>query len=89
MTNGMPEVRGFMLRAGEAQIIDTWHSLGMRRTDSNDVVVENVFVPTSRTFALVPEFEPSPHFRTTASRRRTGSKRWAKCTSAFRRSSRW
>jgi hypothetical protein len=63
MNNGMPEVRGFMLRANEAQIIDTWHSLGMRGTDSNDVVVENVFVPTSRTFALVPEFEPSSHYR--------------------------
>jgi alkylation response protein AidB-like acyl-CoA dehydrogenase len=63
MVDGMPQVIGLVLRAGEAQIVDTWHSLGMRGTDSNDVVVDDVFVPASRTFRLVPDFEPGPHHR--------------------------
>ena len=43
------------------QILDTWHSLGMRGTDSNDVVMNDVFVPRARTFPLAPEFEPGPY----------------------------
>jgi indole-3-acetate monooxygenase len=62
MTNGMPEVRGVTLRASDVQIVDTWHSLGMRGTDSNDVVMDNVFVPAALTFPLVPEVAPNPHF---------------------------
>jgi len=33
----------------------------MRGTDSNDVVIHDVFVPRTRTFPLVPEFEPGPY----------------------------
>jgi alkylation response protein AidB-like acyl-CoA dehydrogenase len=61
--DGMPEVIGVMLRAHQARIIDTWESLGMRATDSNDVAVDDAFVPAALTFRLVPDFEPSPHFR--------------------------
>ncbi|HJR18023.1 MAG TPA: acyl-CoA dehydrogenase family protein, partial [Gemmatimonadales bacterium] len=61
--NGMPEMIGVVLRASEAQIVDTWDSLGMRATDSNDVVVENAFVPATRTFPLLPDYEPTRHFR--------------------------
>ncbi len=53
---------GAIVRAGEAEIVDTWHTLGMRGTDSNDIVLDDVFVPTSRTFPLVPEFEPGTHY---------------------------
>jgi alkylation response protein AidB-like acyl-CoA dehydrogenase len=63
MTDGMPEVIALILRTREAQIIDTWDALGMRATDSNDVAVDDVFVPASRTFRLTPEFEPSPYHR--------------------------
>ena len=45
------------------QIIDTWHVLGMRGTGSNDVSVEDVFVPISRTFPMVPEFESGSHYQ--------------------------
>lgn len=63
MAAGRPEVVGLTFHPHEAQILDTWYSLGMRGTDSNDVVVEDVFVPAQRAYALAPEFEPNPHFR--------------------------
>jgi alkylation response protein AidB-like acyl-CoA dehydrogenase len=63
MIGEMPQIIGLMLRAQEAQVVDTWHSLGMRGTDSNDVVVNDVFVPAARTFPLAPEFEPGAHHR--------------------------
>jgi alkylation response protein AidB-like acyl-CoA dehydrogenase len=63
MTGGEPDIIAVILRTREAEIIDTWYSLGMRGTDSNDVVVKNVFVPASRAYALVPDFEVGPHFK--------------------------
>lgn len=55
-------VIGAIVAAGEAQVYDTWHSLGMRGTDSNDVAVNDVFVPASRTFVLQPEFQPGSRY---------------------------
>lgn len=52
-----------VMRTEEAEIADTWHSMGMRATDSNDVTVADVFVPESRTFAFEPEFEPGAHYK--------------------------
>lgn len=51
-----------IVRADEAEVVDTWRSLGMRGTDSNDVVLENVFVPTHRTSQLVPSVDPGSHY---------------------------
>jgi alkylation response protein AidB-like acyl-CoA dehydrogenase len=53
-----PVVVGVALRTSEVQIIDTWQSLGMRGTDSNDVAADGVFVPEARSFVVapVPEF---------------------------------
>lgn len=62
MIDGLPEVIGLTLRAEEAEIIDTWYSLGLRGTDSNDIAVEEVFVPRSRAYPLTPAFEPGPHY---------------------------
>lgn len=62
MVEGMPVMIAFVIRAQEARIEDTWRSLGMRGTDSNDVIMDDIFVPASRTFPLVPEFEPNLHY---------------------------
>jgi alkylation response protein AidB-like acyl-CoA dehydrogenase len=62
MNNGIPEIVGVCLKREDCQIIDTWHTLGMKATDSNDVAAENVFVPYHLCFPLVPEFEPNPYF---------------------------
>ena len=57
-----PMVVGLALRTSEVQIIDTWQSLGMRGTDSNDVAADGVFVPEARSFVVAPVYEPAPQF---------------------------
>jgi len=58
-----PGAIGLIVRADEVEILDTWHTLGMRGTDSNDVAVDDVFVPRARTFPLEPTFEPGLHYQ--------------------------
>ena len=60
---GAPEVVMAYLPRESCQVIDTWHVLGMRGTGSHDVVVTDVFVPTARTFPLIPEFTPGAHYQ--------------------------
>ncbi|HYC31060.1 MAG TPA: acyl-CoA dehydrogenase family protein, partial [Gemmatimonadales bacterium] len=62
-TDGRPDVIGLVLRASEVEIVDTWDSLGMRGTDSQDVVMHDVLVPAARAFPLAPGFEPPPDFQ--------------------------
>jgi indole-3-acetate monooxygenase len=57
-----PAIVGLVMRTRDLQVVDTWHSLGMRGTDSQDVVADGVFVPASRSFPVVPTFEPGAHF---------------------------
>ena len=47
----------------DCEIIDTWDVMGMRGTGSNDISVTDVYVPKSRTFPMVPEFEPGSHYQ--------------------------
>lgn len=63
MTRGAPEVIALFCQAPEAEIVDSWYRLGMRGTDSNDVAVNDVFVPRRRTFPLAPDFEPGGHYQ--------------------------
>ena len=49
---GMPLFLLMFFRAGECTIFDTWHSTGMRGTDSADFAVEDVFVPEEYTMPL-------------------------------------
>lgn len=63
--NGAPDFTLMWFPAKEAQILDTWHSTGMRGTGSADVVVEEVFVPQHRTFSLftAPPRFPGPLYK--------------------------
>jgi alkylation response protein AidB-like acyl-CoA dehydrogenase len=55
MTPMGPEVVGLVMRTSDVEIIDTWDSLGMRGTDSNDIAANGAFVPRSRAFHLRPD----------------------------------
>lgn len=62
MTDAGPEIIAVALPVRDVEIVDTWRSLGMRGTDSNDVVADDVYVPASRTFHMTPTFQPAPGF---------------------------
>jgi alkylation response protein AidB-like acyl-CoA dehydrogenase len=40
------------LRKEDLQILDTWHTLGLRGTGSHDTVADEVFVPADRVFSI-------------------------------------
>jgi indole-3-acetate monooxygenase len=62
MHNNQPEMIGAVLKASDCEIIDTWHTIGMKATDSNDVSAKDVFVPGYLTFPLDPTLAPNPRF---------------------------
>jgi 3-hydroxy-9,10-secoandrosta-1,3,5(10)-triene-9,17-dione monooxygenase len=49
---GVDTHRYFAVPRGEVEIVDTWHSIGLKGSASNDVVVSEVFVPAHRTLAI-------------------------------------
>ena len=49
-------------RAGEAEILDTWHTMGMRGTGSHDVTAKNLFIPQHRSAVLAPLTKPGSAF---------------------------
>jgi indole-3-acetate monooxygenase len=40
------------MRKEDLQVLDTWHTLGLRGTGSHDTVADEVFVPADRVFSL-------------------------------------
>lgn len=58
-----PQMRMIYFPRRDCEIIDTWDVLGMRGTGSDDISVTDVYVPESRTFPMVPDFEPGSHYR--------------------------
>ncbi len=60
---GESEMRMVYFPSKQCEIIDTWDVMGMRGTGSNDISVTDVYVPKSRTFPMVPDFEPGSHYR--------------------------
>lgn len=48
--------RTFLVPAEDYKIIDTWHSMGLQGTGSNDILVEDVFVPDYRTHKQMDGF---------------------------------
>jgi alkylation response protein AidB-like acyl-CoA dehydrogenase len=57
-----PAVVALVVPTREVEVVDTWHSLGMRGSDSNDVAASGVFVPASRSYLLAPTADPGPPF---------------------------
>ncbi len=62
MNNGIPEIIGVFMEAKNCQIPDTWYTIGMKATDSNDVAASEVFVPADRSFPLMPEYKPNKYY---------------------------
>lgn len=44
-----PEYRTFLLPRSDFEVVDVWHTMGLKGTGSNDIVVKDVFVPEYRT----------------------------------------
>ena len=50
--NGLPETRFGFLPPQECEILDTWHTNGLRGSGSHDWTVKERFIPEERTFNL-------------------------------------
>ena len=62
MTPVGPDFISVVMPTSDVEIIDTWDSLGMRGTDSNDIEAKGVFVPESRAFRFEPDSAASAPF---------------------------
>jgi alkylation response protein AidB-like acyl-CoA dehydrogenase len=60
--DGAPIRLTVFFRADEAEIVDTWHTLGMRGTGSADIRVSDVFVPVRRGLIRGPDSQPGAAF---------------------------
>lgn len=49
---GPPDMRTFLLPRADYRIEDVWNTIGLRGTGSNDIVVEDAFVPEHRTLSF-------------------------------------
>lgn len=59
--DGTPIGRILFFPASECEIIDTWHSIGLRGTGSHDYAVADVFVPANRSLSFrEPPVESGP-----------------------------
>jgi 3-hydroxy-9,10-secoandrosta-1,3,5(10)-triene-9,17-dione monooxygenase len=41
----LPDFRSMVVFEGDYEIVDTWHTAGLKGTGSNDIVIDDVFVP--------------------------------------------
>jgi alkylation response protein AidB-like acyl-CoA dehydrogenase len=51
-SEGVPVSLQCFFRPEEIEILDTWHTTGLRGSGSNDFAAQDVFVPEERTFSL-------------------------------------
>jgi alkylation response protein AidB-like acyl-CoA dehydrogenase len=64
LDNGMPEMQAAFLPTVDIEIVDTWHTAGLRGTGSHDFRIDGAFVPSQRTVPL-PMFFAGPIERPT------------------------
>jgi alkylation response protein AidB-like acyl-CoA dehydrogenase len=58
--NGHPEMVFFFIPPSDVQIIDTWYVTGLRATGTQDLLVEDVFVPDEMTGGFAMPVGPTP-----------------------------
>jgi alkylation response protein AidB-like acyl-CoA dehydrogenase len=59
--DGAPIMRLLFFPAADCEILDTWHSIGLRGTGSHDYTVTDVFVPAARSLSFrEPPVERGP-----------------------------
>jgi alkylation response protein AidB-like acyl-CoA dehydrogenase len=63
--SGFPDAVIAMVRADEAEFLDTWHVLGMRGSDSCDFVIKDRFVPHAHAYNM---YEATTCFDTPSTR---------------------
>ena len=51
-----PEYRTFLVPRSDFRVEDTWHTMGLKGTGSNDIIVEDAFVPEYRTHKAADGF---------------------------------
>ncbi|MBX3484284.1 acyl-CoA dehydrogenase family protein [Phenylobacterium sp.] len=54
--DGPPDVRAFVIPRADYEVVDVWHVLGLKGTGSNDIVVQDAFVPEHRTHQFAHSF---------------------------------
>jgi alkylation response protein AidB-like acyl-CoA dehydrogenase len=59
---GQPLPFAVFFRRSDAQVLDTWHTLGMRGTGSTDYAARGVFVPDHLVAPVGPLQRPAPGF---------------------------
>ena len=59
---GQPTGLAMVFPRTDTQVLDTWHTVGMRGTGSTDFAVDDLFVPERRTGAVAPLINPAPGF---------------------------
>lgn len=52
-----PDMRTFLVPRTDYQVVDTWNTTGLQGTGSNDVVIDDVFVPEHRTHRMIDGFK--------------------------------
>lgn len=53
---GPPEYRTFMVPRSDFEVVDTWHTMGLKGTGSKDIIVKDAFVPEYRTHRAADGF---------------------------------
>lgn len=54
--DGPPDARAFLVPRPDYKVVDVWHVVGLKGTGSNDIVVEDAFVPEYRTHQYAHSF---------------------------------
>jgi alkylation response protein AidB-like acyl-CoA dehydrogenase len=58
--DGRPDVRTFFVPVGACEILDTWHTAGLRGTGSHDWQVTDVLVPEGQSFPVLFDGPSAP-----------------------------